>query len=576
MNSSQNKFLAAEDFRRARRDAALEDIMARFTGRSADLIPFEDVKQKLRVTSTSQRGLQEIPLDGIVGSVGRYTDFTRSFLPRKSTDEERWARVQVYMNESGFDPIDVYKVGDAYFVLDGNHRVSIARRQGMKTIPAYVTEVKTKVPLSPSAQPDDLIRMEEQARFLETTGLDQTRPDGTFEITLPGRYRLLEEQIENHRRALEERRGYPVPLPEAAADWYDNVYLPVARVIHDRGILRDFPGRTEADLYVWINQHREQLEQALGWAVASADAAVDLAEQVSPQPERVVARLGERLREALTPPELESGPVTGTWRRQRVDTREGDQLFADILVAVSGEEVGWQALEQAIVVAQREGGRLLGLHVVPSPARTEGWGVEAMQARFRQRCEEAGVPGHLVVEVGSVGTIVLDRARWTDLVTVTLSHPPGNQPLSRLRSGFRVLVQRCPRPLLVVPGETRPLKSALLAYDGSSKAEEALFVAAHMAARWNTSLVVITVIGDGRVTNALARAQEYLAHVGLEATLEQRTGSVPDNILQCARHYDSDLIIMGGYGMDSVREVVLGSAVDEVLRNVRRPMLICR
>jgi uncharacterized ParB-like nuclease family protein len=136
MNSSQSKFLAAEDFRRARRDAALEDIMARFTGRSADLIPFEDVKQKLRVTSTSERGLQEIPLDAIVGSVGRYTDFTRSFLPRKSTDEERWARVQVYMNEAGFDPIEVYKVGDAYFVFDGNHRVSIARRQGMKTIPA--------------------------------------------------------------------------------------------------------------------------------------------------------------------------------------------------------------------------------------------------------------------------------------------------------------------------------------------------------------------------------------------------------------------------------------------------------
>jgi nucleotide-binding universal stress UspA family protein/uncharacterized ParB-like nuclease family protein len=576
MNSSHQRYVATEDFRRARRDAAMEDVMARLTGRSADLLAYDDVRQKLRITGTSERGLQEIPLDAIIGSVGRYTDFTRSFLPRRASDQDRWAGVQVAMSEGRFDPIDVYQIGDSYFVLDGNHRVSIARRLGSKTIPAYVTEVKTKVSFSPNTQPDDLIRMEEQAHFLDHTHLDVTRPTANLEITLPGRYRLFEEQIDGHREWLAQQRGTPVSIPEAAADWYDNRYLPVVRVIREKGILRDFPGRTEADLYSWIVKHREGLQEALGWEVAPVDAAQDLAEQASPQPERVVARVGEALRGALTVPELESGPEAGQWRRQRVDSREDDRLFADVLVALSGEEVSWLALEQAIVVAQREGARLLGLHVVPTEQREHTLNAEVMQVRFQQRCAEVDVVGHLVVESGSVGAIVADRARWTDLVALTLSYPPGNQPLARLRSGFRTLVQRCPRPLLIVPGQTTGLNSALLAYDGSPKAEEALFVATHLGARWGIPIVVLTVAGDKRVADALARAQTYLEQHGVQATYEQRTGRVGDAILQCAQELKSELIVMGGYGLDSLREAVLGSAVDQALRESKCPLLICR
>lgn len=576
MNNAHQRYLATEDFRRARQEAALEDVMARLTGRSANLLAYEDVRQKLRITSTADRGLQEIPLDAIIGSVGRYTDFTRSFLPRRASDQERWAGVQVAMAEGYFDPIEVYQIGGSFFVLDGNHRVSIARRLGSKTIPAYVTEVRTKVPFTPDAQPDDLIRMEEQAHFLDNTHLDTTRPDANLEITLPGRYRLFEEQIEGHLEWLGQQRGSPVSFPEAAAAWYDNVYLPVVRAIREKGMLRDFPGRTEADLYSWIVKHRERLENALGWAVAPADAVQDLAEQTSPQPERVVARVGERLRGALTPPELESGPEAGQWRRQRVDAREDDRLFADVLVALSGEEVSWKAVDQAIVVAQREGARLLGLHVVPVEEREYSLDVEVMQARFQQRCEAADVTGHLVVESGSVGAVLADRARWTDLVTLTLSYPPGNQPLARLRSGFRALVQRCPRPLLVVPGRATTLSSALLAYDGSPKAEEALFVATHLGARWGIPITVVTVTGDKRVAEASARARAYLEQHGVQAVFEQRSGRVADEILRCAQNSHSELIVMGGYGLDSVREVVLGSAVDQVLRAAELPMLICR
>ena len=149
-----NYHIAVQDFRQARKQAAVQQLLAHLTGKSAELLAYDDVRQQLRETGTIERGLQEIPLDAIVGSVGRYDDFTRDFMPKKDSDQERWARVKTaVLDMSGMAPIDVYQIGEAYFVRDGNHRVSVARRLGTGTISAHVTEVKTKVPLAVDDDP---------------------------------------------------------------------------------------------------------------------------------------------------------------------------------------------------------------------------------------------------------------------------------------------------------------------------------------------------------------------------------------------------------------------------------------
>ncbi|HID61952.1 MAG TPA: universal stress protein [Anaerolineae bacterium] len=552
--------------------------MARLTGKSADLLSYEEVRQKLKARGTATQRLEEIPLDAIVGSVGRYTDFTRSFLPRQDSDEERWARVKVKVTDlGGLPPIDVYQIGEAYFVRDGNHRVSVARQLGATHIEAYVTEVRTKVPLSPDTQPDDLILKAEYADFLEHTHLDELRPEADLSVTVTGQYRVLEEHIEVHRyfMGLEQKRE--IPYEEAVGHWYDEVYLPVVQVIRERGILRDFPGRTETDLYLWVSEHRAALEQALGWEVGPEAAATDLAARFSPRPQRIVARVGEKILDALTPDELEAGPPPGQWRREQLAARRDDRLFADILVSVSGEETSWYALEQALEVTRREGGRLRGLHVVPSEAQRDSEEAQAVRAEFKRRCEAADIPGELAVVVGGIARKICERARWTDLVVVNLAHPPAPQPVARLSSGFRTLIRRCARPVLAVPGASSRLDRALLAYDGSPKADEALFVATYLSGRWNIPLVVVTVIETGHTTaETLARAQRYLETHGVQATFVKESGPVAEAILETAKEHESDLIVMGGYGLSPVLEVVLGSAVDQVLRTSQQPMLICR
>lgn len=578
----QNLASAVEDFHRARLRAQLESVVARLTGRSAELLSYEEVRRQLRARERYSHHLEDIPLDAIVGSVGRYKDFTRSFLPKQAGAQERWARVEIAMTGmEGVPPIDVYRVGDAYFVRDGNHRVSVAKELGADHIQAYVTDVEIRVPLTPDAEPDDLIIKAEHTEFLEHTRLDRTRPEANLRVTVPGRYQILEEHIAVHRYFMGQHEERHIPYGQAAAHWYDEVYQPVARLIRERGILRDFPERTETDLYLWLSQHRAELEQQLSWQITPEMAASDLASRFSQQPGRVIQRIGRRVLKAITPDELEPGPPTGRWREERLAPRQDDRLFANILVAIRGDESGWVALEQALEVAHREHARLHGLHVVPHEQQTEHPDARAIQETFERRCSAAGVEGRLAYEVGPVQRKICERARWNDLVVTSLNYPPLPGPMSKINSGIVTLIRRCPRPVLVVPDEPSSLEHALLAYDGTPKAREALFVATYLAGRWRVPLTVVAVTeGDRDAGTAVEDAHTYLENHRVQATwvAEQRWGdeSVADAILRRAAADNCDLILMGGYGMGPVVEAVIGSTVDRILRKSTRPILICR
>jgi len=560
-----NDYLALMDFRRARRQAERERLRARLAGKSARLLSYEEVRRMLRARSSREVGLRDIPLDAIVGSVDRYTDFTRSFLPLRDSDQERWARVQTQVSKlAGLPPIEVYQVGDAYFVRDGNHRVSVARQMGASHIEAYVTRIETRVPLTPDVQPQDLILKAEYADFLERTRLDELRPDADLSVTVPGQYEKLLEHIEVHRYFMGLEQEREIPYEEAVAHWYDTVYLPVVRIIREQNLLQHFPGRTEADLYLWVSEHRAELEATLDWEIKPEAAAADLVTNFSPLAQRRLARLTAKLLDRLTPDEMEGGPPPGTWRQAR---RHRDRMFADILVTIGSPEQGWEAVDQAMEIARREGARLLGLHIVPSAAEKEDEEVQALREEFARRCAQAGVRGNLAVEAGKIARRICERSRWADLVVLRLAHPPAPQPVARLGSGLRTIIHRCVTPVLAVPEEPTALNRLLLAYDGSPKAREALYIAAYLVARWQASLVVV---GDRE------DAREYLAERKVEAVFVPDEEPVEEAIMDAAHRFAGDLILMGGYGHRPVVEVVVGSTVDRVLRQSHIPVLICR
>jgi nucleotide-binding universal stress UspA family protein len=566
---------AVMDFQRARRAAALELIYAKLSGKSVDLLSYEDVRHRMNLHGSLARGVREIPLDAIIGSVARYDDFTRSFLPKRASDAERWAHVRTATLEGpGLPPIEVYQIGQAYFVRDGNHRVSVARQFGAQTIMASVYEVPTAVPLLPDLQPEDVILKSEHARFLQQTHLDQLRPSVVFLVTVPGQYEVLLEQINAQHANLQHQRKETIAFDDAVIDWCDTVYLPVMQLIHEQNVLQDFPGRTETDLYIWIVQHRALLEEEWGWKIQIAAATTDFVERRSSTPRSVIRRWGSKLRAAAIPAALDAGPPPGLWRQEQRLARHTEHLFMDILVPISGNELGWHALDQALALVGHEDSIVHGLHVVRHASMRQA--AQSVEAEFDRRCKAAGVRAKLVVDHGSIADLICERARWVDLVVVGLAYPPAAHRIARLRSGFRTLIRRCPRPVLAVP-HTTPLKRALLAYNGSPKSDEALFASTYMAGQWQLELVVLHVMENGHPhSDVLNRAHSYLASHGISAEFIQKEGPVAETILQTAQGHQSDLLVVGGYGFNTVLEMMLGSTVDQLLRARRYPMLICR
>jgi hypothetical protein len=260
-------------FNAARRQAFVQSVLAEFAGRSDELLSFAQVREQLNLSEPTQSaGLQEISLDRIVGSVGRYRDFNRAFLPRAHIDPTRWTRVDQLGRQKPLPPIDVFQVGEVYFVRDGNHRVSVARARGQRTIMARVVQIPIRVQLAPDTSADDLILKSGYSQFLEHTSLDRSCPEQRIEFTRPGAYRSLMQHIEIHQFYMGLRsREYPT-VEQAAADWYANVYMPVVRRIRESNIVDRFPGRTEADLYLWIAENRTRLQMRYGGDGQAAEA----------------------------------------------------------------------------------------------------------------------------------------------------------------------------------------------------------------------------------------------------------------------------------------------------------------
>jgi hypothetical protein len=276
---------AQGDFVAARRKAFWNEVFSFLGGRSNRLLAWDEVRDKLRVRGQIYRGVQAVSVDKIVGSVGRYRDFDRAFLPAQERTADRWRSIaRAHYDAVGLPPVKLYRVGEVYFVLDGNHRVSVARERGMAFVDAEVVEAQARVPVETSLDAGDLEIKGEYGDFLDRTRLDELRPEQRIEFTIAGGYERLLEHIAVHRHFLGLTWQRFIPPDEAVGDWYDAVYWPLVSIIRDRNVLKEFPNRTEADLYLWVMDHQHYLREQFGPAVSSEQAADHFADRYTSRP----------------------------------------------------------------------------------------------------------------------------------------------------------------------------------------------------------------------------------------------------------------------------------------------------
>jgi hypothetical protein len=257
------------DFRGARVRAFFLRVLGALSGHSRDLLAFDEVRESLHLGGPVYRGVRPVRIDRIVGSVDRYRDFDRIFLPTQSRTADRWQRInRAWYQEISLPPVLVYQVGDVYFVVDGNHRVSVARSRGQEFIDAEVRECAARVPVTAELRPEDLERLHDRVEFLERSRLDDVRPGSHVEATILGGFERLIEHIAVHRYFMGIESQRPVGETEAVAHWYDSLYLPVVEVVTSSGILDELPGRTPTDVYLWVMDHLHFLRRRPGMETA--------------------------------------------------------------------------------------------------------------------------------------------------------------------------------------------------------------------------------------------------------------------------------------------------------------------
>jgi nucleotide-binding universal stress UspA family protein len=252
-----------------------------------------------------------------------------------------------------------------------------------------------------------------------------------------------------------------------------------------------------------------------------------------------------------------------------------ERLFNDILLPISGHPESWDAFNLAVAVARREGSQLHGLHIVEAEKDKKKPEVLAVQVEFNERLKTAGVTGSLLIEAGNIPAKVCERALLMDLVVMNVAHPPA-PGLPGLGSGLRNIIRNCARPLLAVCCTSSPMDRALLAYDGSPKAKEALFVATYLAEQWKTSLLVVAIAQGTSMNSSVLdypRAYIELHEIHAEFILTEGLIGVLSKIIE---EKAINLLLMGGYNISIVEEVLNSGSVNIMLREMQCPIFICR
>lgn len=246
---------AMEDFSRAKRRAHFNSFFNTLQWKNSDLLSLYEVTKIIKPRKETYLGMQTIPVNKIIGSEGRYRDFSSAFLPKKEMLKNRWTSIDMArMDDVILPPISVYSLGGNYFVRDGNHRVSVAKSMGVEFIDAEVVELDSQIELEPGMTLKQIkARAVEYERKMFISQYNPTYlPMGEIRFSAPGSYPEMVNHILVHKYYINQNRSDEISFEDAAKSWYENVYKPIINEVRKDKVLSNFPGETEGDMYMWL------------------------------------------------------------------------------------------------------------------------------------------------------------------------------------------------------------------------------------------------------------------------------------------------------------------------------------
>ena len=294
--------IADGNFNRARFSEMIGRIASILKPEDHELLSLDDVRKALHPESESYRGYTTVPIDRIIGSEGRYKDFSRTYLPRRESSRGRWTSIdRAHQRQVVLPAVNLYEIAGYYFVRDGNHRVSVARAMEATDIDAIVVRLDTKIKLGDTITRSTLrtkVIEFEKKEFYSDPDVNDILKENDISFTETGRYDELHKQIEGHMHYLQstlENIGWR----DAIISWKKLVYTPIMDIIRQEKIMSRFPGRTTSDMYIWIVRHQSHLQRQHGTDFALSDAASDYSKRYGKNKFQRLFVIIKKLREVL-------------------------------------------------------------------------------------------------------------------------------------------------------------------------------------------------------------------------------------------------------------------------------------
>ncbi len=302
-----------QDFAKAFNKALFHEVQHLLNPEEASLISFSDIKKLLKPKNESYEGVKTIPITSIVGSEDRFGDFDNEFFPKSLHLKARWESIdRARLQDIILPPITVYELGGLYFVRDGNHRVSVAKSQGVEYIDAEVVSLKSEIKLKPGKSLKYMIKQvlsyEKRTFYFETNYGDIT-DDWCLDFSKPGQYDVIYNHILTHKYYINQKQTEEISMTDAIISWYRTVYMPVIDMIERKHIMRIFPRNTKSDLYVWLIKYWDELKQKFGADYSLAVVADDFSKKYG-------STIGRRIMNKIKRLMLKAG--TGTSSQQTV------------------------------------------------------------------------------------------------------------------------------------------------------------------------------------------------------------------------------------------------------------------
>jgi len=228
------------------------------------LLELDEVERRLKPFERRYLGVRAIPLDALVGTDSRASSFTRDFRPLHAFSRDRMRSLQAAFADGAFPPIVTVKLGGTYFVIDGHHRVALARRGGADMIDADVTELIARVSLPAGADMLEVVLRELERIFLEDSGLAEAHPGVRVPVSRPAHYLELLENVQVHGYHMMRGRGRVLESAEIAANWYDAIYAPTLDAIEGLSLGRLYGDAPAGDLFLVLHRHRRDAFPSTG------------------------------------------------------------------------------------------------------------------------------------------------------------------------------------------------------------------------------------------------------------------------------------------------------------------------